>query len=284
MQMKKGFCLLILVCQFLMLPQAVQAQSEPTENQPRHNEFIADEKEHESLRKSFDQLATENPAFRVGLEVYWQFLENDAIQIRDITELDGTGSSQEEVLARIETEVAPDYYEQNEETGYLLYVFDVPAGDNTGHNHLAELIVFFTDDQLEYIGLSSVTMNFNAANVIAETDAIAYSEPGTSLESVLSLNPVFVGIGHNRFKGETYTTLSYPSFAGFDDIMYEFTLFNQAEEVIYNYIVNNSSRSEQPSTYLMTLSQEYFQQTVDQGQQPANEATSTDADTDTESD
>ena len=280
MQMKKSFCLMILgllAGQFLMLPQAVEAQSQPTADQPRHNEFIADEKEHDALRKNFDQLATENSAFRVGLDVYWQFLENDAIQIRDIAELDSVGSSKEEVLSRIETEVEPDYYEQTEETGYLLYVFDVPAEDTTGRNHLAELIVFFTDDCLEYIGLSSVTMNFDASSVLAETDAIAYSEPGTMLDSVLALKPVFVGISHNRFKGETYMTLSYPSFAGFDDIMYEFTLFNQAEEVIYNYIVNNSSRSEQPSTYLMTLSQEYFQQT-------AIEASSSDTDTDTDTD
>lgn len=120
---------------------------------------------------------------------------------------------------------------------------------------MAEIIVYFRDDHLEYVGLSSVTMNFNAKNVLSEEDAISYSEPGKRLEQLVSLAPVFAGISHSRFKGETYTSLSFRSFAGFDDMMYEFSLFNQQQEVVYHFIVNSSSCSEQPSSYLFNLSQ-----------------------------
>lgn len=179
----------------------------------------------------------------------------------------------EDVLESIETEVVPEQYTQDEQASYLLYVFDVPAGDNTSQHHLAEIIAYFTDDHLEYVGLSSVTMNFNAKNVLSEEDAITYSEPGKRLEELVSLEPVFVGISHSRFKGETYTNLSFPSFAGFDDLMYEFSLFNQQQEVVYHFIVNSSSRSEQPSSYLFNLSQEFYNQTVEKEETSTNDMT-----------
>lgn len=261
MQINKGSRLMflaILACQLLLYPSSIDAQTNPV-----NQETIQSEDTQQKLRDALVAYATENPAFQEGLAVYWQFLDTTQLKIRDITELDGKGSSMEEVLEHIETTVEPEQYNQNDQQSYLLYVFDVPAGDNTSHHHMAEIIVYFTDNHLEYVGLSSVTMNFDAKKVLSEEAAIAASEPGTNFEELLSLEPVFVGVSHSRFKGETYTSLSFPSFAGFDDLMYEFTLFNQQHQVVYNFIVNTSSRTEQPSSYLFNLSQEYYKQTLE---------------------
>lgn len=261
MQITKGSRLIfltILACQLLLFPSSIDAQT-----YQNRQEITQSGDTHQTLRDALATYATENPAFQEGLEVYWQFLETTPLKIRDITELDGKGSSMEEVLEHIETTVKPEQYSQNDQESYLLYVFDVPAGDNTSHHHMAEIIVYFTDDHLEYVGLSSVTMNFDAKKVLSEEAAIAASEPGTKFEALVSLEPVFVGVSHSRFKGETYTSLSFPSFAGFDDLMYEFSLFNQQYQVVYNFIVNTSSRTEQPSSYLFNLSQEYYKQTLE---------------------
>lgn len=265
MQIKNRYrriLLAILACQLLIIPQSISAQAEQ-ENQT-HEPVEDTTQVDQELREALETYATDNPAFQEALDVYWKLLESEAITFRDITELDGKGSTTAAVEETIETDVEPRHYVQDNLGSYIVYVFELPAGENTENQHVAEILVYFTDNNLEYIGLSSVTMNFSAERVLAEDDAILYSEPGTPFEDFIALEPVFVGVSHNRFKGENYTSLSFPSFTGFDDLMYEFTLFNEDKEVVYNYIVNSSNHQSQASSYLMNLSQEYFKQTVEQ--------------------
>lgn len=258
---KRLIVLLLLASQVFTVTQAAAQSSQSESSEVVVKEFIA-----EVSQADLKQASTNNPAFQAGLEVYGQFLSEDQLTFRDLSGKGQAGSSLADVLRVIETDVAVSTYEQGEQTNYLLYEFDISASDNTGHHHLAELIVFFTEDQLEYIGLSSITMNYDAKNVLLEAEAIAYSEPGTSLTDLLSLEPVLVGIGHSYFNGENYTSLSFPSFASLDDLVYEFSLFNQQEAVVYNYIVNSSSRNEQPSSYLLNLHQEFFNQTIEKNE------------------
>lgn len=289
MQMKKGWRLMLLALlasQYFLTPYSVIAQttqgseeaSSLESSETEANELSTEPKlsavsevSLDNLREVFEGNSSDNPAFQAGLEVYWQFFESDTLNIRDVAELDGSGSSMEEVIEALETEVVPEQITQDEQTTYLLYEFKVQDGEQGSEHHLAEIIAIFKEDQLDYVGLSSVTVTFPFEHVLSEEEAIAFSEPGTSFEALMSLEPVFVGIGYNRFKGENYVSLSFPSFTGEDELMYEFSLFNEEEEVIYNYIVNAESRNSQPSSYLYSLSLEYFYTATDREDQGQDE-------------
>lgn len=290
MQMKKGWRLMLLALlasQYFLTPYSVIAQttqgseeassleiSETEANEISTEPKLSAESEVslDNLREVFEGNSSDNPAFQAGLEVYWQFFESDTLNIRDVAELDGSGSSVEEVMEALETEVEPKQITQDEQTTYLLYEFKVQDGEQGSEHHLAEIIAIFKEDHLDYVGLSSVTVTFPFEDVLSEEEAIAYSEPGTSFEALMSLEPVFVGIGYNRFKGENYVSVSFPSFTGEDEVMYEFSLFNEAEEVIYNYIVNAESRHSQPSSYLYSLSLEYFYTVSDREDQEQDDS------------
>mgnify|MGYP001412101841 CR=1 FL=1 len=133
MQMKKGWRLMLLALlasQSFLTPYSVTAQTTQSSeeasslesSETEANELSADPElskasdvSLDNLREVFEGNSSDNPAFQAGLEVYWQFFESDTLYIRDVAELDGSGSSMEEVIEALETEVEPKQITQDEQ-------------------------------------------------------------------------------------------------------------------------------------------------------------------------
>lgn len=180
----------------------------------------------ESETSLFDQFITEdrvqNPSFIQAFEDYKAAVE--LFTPHDVYFEDSVGSSLTEVQDTFVAAVEGEFFTLSEDESYLSYMYEVET-DMT-----AELLLYFVNEELYYIGLSNLDVNIDMEEFVPDADIQSWVDDKISTEDLAMEELRVIGISQMRYNDLVYYMLMIPTGDSEDALNIDFTI------IVDNYI------------------------------------------------
>lgn len=166
----------------------------------------------------FDDLITEEYTRNSTLDYafYDYKLAVDLLSLHDVYDASTTGVTPEEAEGIVYLKTG-DYYELNEDESYLVYEYDYDDG------LYADLLFYFIDQELYYIGLADPMVNPEGQQMIHEDEIAYWVEQELLVEDLVGEEFNITGLAQMYYGGVDYHLLTIPT-------------TNDAEEILMSYV------------------------------------------------
>lgn len=163
-----------------------------------------------ALKDVLTETSAENLALLKAYEEYQKVLEQFTIQ--DVAATDVTGSTYQEVVDGFETSVEAEVFELNETDKYLSYTYEIDeVSEATDENKAAELIVYFSNDTLLYVGVATLDMEIYPEDVLLEDEIETWIADQVDIKTVADRQTRIMGLSEMTYEGITYHMVFLPT-------------------------------------------------------------------------
>lgn len=200
--------------------------------------------------------SSENLALLTAFEAYQQVASQFVVQ--DLAASDIEGSSYQEVKDQFKPAAELEEFELSDTEMYLSYVFeDEEISEATGANRAAELILYFSDDVLTYIGIASLDMDLYVQDVLPEEEIETWIVDQVTIETVAERQTRIMGLSEMVYDGMTYHMLFLPTVSIEEEVYGDFMVI--ADGAVYDsYPLVIDEASESPQTTMLNLFNNFF--------------------------
>lgn len=202
------------------------------------------------------ETSAENLALLKAYEEYQKVLEQFTIQ--DVAATDVTGSTYQEVVDGFETSVEAEVFELNETDKYLSYTYEIDeVSEATDENKAAELIVYFSNDTLLYVGVATLDMEIYPEDVLLEDEIETWIADQVDIKTVADRQTRIMGLSEMTYEGITYHMVFLPTINVENEYFGDFMLI--AEGTVFDsYPLGINEAIESPQTTMLNLFSDFF--------------------------
>lgn len=209
-----------------------------------------------ALKDVLTETSAENLALLKAYEEYQKVLEQFTIQ--DVAATDVTGSTYQEVVDGFETSVEAEVFELNETDKYLSYTYEIDeVSEATDENKAAELIVYFSNDTLLYVGVATLDMEIYPEDVLLEDEIETWIADQVDIKTVADRQTRIMGLSEMTYEGITYHMVFLPTINVENEYFGDFMLI--AEGTVFDsYPLGINEAIESPQTTMLNLFSDFF--------------------------
>lgn len=209
-----------------------------------------------SLTGVLTETSAENLALLDAYAAYQQALTQFTLQDVAVEEVNGT--TYQEVIDGFETSVEAEEFELSETEKYLSYTFEIDeVSDATGENKAAELILYFSNDTLMYIGIATLDMEIYPEDVLAEEEIETWIADQVNVQTVADRQTRIMGLSEMVFEGVTYHMVFLPTISSEEEVFGDFMVIS--EDAVYDsYPLGIEEAIESPQTTMLNLFSSFF--------------------------
>ncbi|MGO4928571.1 hypothetical protein ACTQ5J_08240 [Fundicoccus sp. Sow4_F4] len=202
------------------------------------------------------EASAENLALLDAYDAYQQALSQFTVQ--DVAVGDVNGTSYQEVVDSFETSVEGEEFELSETEKYLSYTFEIDeVSEATGENKASELILYFSNDTLMYIGIATLDMEIYPEDVLAEDEIETWIADQVNVQTVADRQTRIMGLSEMVYEGVTYHMVFLPTISGEDEIFGDYMIIS--EDAVYDsYPLGIEEAIESPQTTMLNLFSNFF--------------------------
>ena len=209
-----------------------------------------------ALKDVLTETSAENLALLKAYEEYQKVLEQFTIQ--DVAATDVTGSTYQEVVDGFETSVEAEVFELNETDKYLSYTYEIDeVSEATDENKAAELIVYFSNDTLLYVGVATLDMEIYPEDVLLEDEIETWIADQVDIKTVADRQTRIMGLSEMTYEGITYHMVFLPTINVENEYFGDFMLI--AEGTVFDsYPLGINEAIESHQTTMLNLFSDFF--------------------------
>ena len=209
-----------------------------------------------ALKDVLVEETAENLALLDAFADYQKVIEQFSIQ--DLNESDIVGSSFDEVVENFDAQVEPEVFDLSETEKYLSYTYEIDEISSvTEENKAAELILYFSDDTLLYVGIATLDMELYPEDVLPEEEIETWIADQVDIQTITDRQPRIMGLSEMVFDGNPYHMVFLPTITAENEVYGDFTIISEGI-VFDSYPLGIEEAIESPQTTMLSLFSDFF--------------------------
>lgn len=209
-----------------------------------------------ALKDVLTETTAENLALLTAYEEYQKVITQFTIQ--DVAVTDVMGSTYQEVVDGFETSVEAEVFDLNDTDKYLSYTYEInEVSEATNENKAAELIIYFSNDTLMYVGVATLDMEIYPEDVLLEEEIETWIADQVDIKTVADRQTRIMGLSEMTYEGITYHMLFLPTISPEDEYFGDYMII--AEGTVFDsYPLGINEAIESPQTTMLNLFSDFF--------------------------
>ena len=222
-----------------------------------------------ALKDVLVEETAENLALLDAFADYQKVIEQFSIQ--DLNESDIVGSSFDEVVENFDAQVEPEVFDLSETEKYLSYTYEIDEISSvTEENKAAELILYFSDDTLLYVGIATLDMELYPEDVLPEEEIETWIADQVDIQTITDRQPRIMGLSEMVFDGNPYHMVFLPTITAENEVFGDFTIISEGI-VFDSYPLGIEEAIESPQTTMLSLFSDFFGLGAEEEETPVEE-------------
>lgn len=202
-----------------------------------------------------DLMTTENvgnPQFFNVWYAYLQVLER--FEFRDLGSEELTGSLISEVASDFDIGVPFIRKEQpNDALSVLIYEFKDEGDIPLEEVEIAELLLYFVDDLLVYVGISNRTSHATVERLLADVQVELFDKGAATVQDIGAANPIILGMGYMQQLDQPISVVTVPSGTSLTDANVEFYYIQDGKVQGTETLAFKEAAADLPTTMFLNL-------------------------------
>lgn len=229
---------------------------EAEESSSEETTEVADTEAGHALEGVLTEASAENLALLDAYAAYQDALGQFTLQ--DVAATDVSGTAYQEVLDTFDPGVEAQEFELSETEKYISYTFEIDEiSEATGENKASELILYFSNDTLMYIGIATLDMEIYPEDVLAEEEIETWIADQVDIQTVADRQTRIMGLSEMIYDGVTYHMVFLPTLGAEDEMFGDYMVIS--EGVVYDsYPLGIEEAIESPQTTMLNLYSNFF--------------------------
>ena len=230
-----------------------EASEEETTEETTEEEVAT---EGHALKDVLVEATAENLALLDAFADYQKVIEQFSIQ--DLNVSDVVGSSFDEVVDNFDGQVEPEVFDLSENEKYLSYTYEIDEISSvTEENKAAELILYFSDDTLLYVGIATLDMELYPEDVLSEEEIETWIADQVDIQTVADRQTRIMGLSEMVFDGIPYHMVFLPTITAENEVFGDFMIISEGA-VFDSYPLGIEEAIESPQTTMLSLFSDFF--------------------------
>lgn len=191
-------------------PSGIEESSEDSESTESEVSEPAGQVSTNPLGEIVTEESVHNEALMMAFEEYKKVI--DQFEIQDVFAQELTGSSSQDILDNFDTSVEHSLVEMSDTEFYISYIYSSEeTSQTTGGPKQAELLLYFIDDVLYYVGTATLDMELYTEDLTEEEAVTSWVEDAADIQTVIDYQPHVMGVSQMNFDGVDYYQLFLPT-------------------------------------------------------------------------
>lgn len=178
----------------------------------------------------------------------------DQFELQDPLSDEVTGSTSQDVIDNFETDVEHNQVEMSETEFYISYIYSSDeTSPTTGEAKQAELLLYFVDDILYYVGTATLDMELYNEDLSEEEEVARWVEEEVDIQTVIDYQPHVMGVSQMIIGGNDYYQLFMPvGTVATEDLNSDFVVIEN-DKVLDAYRMPMTDAIESPQTEMLSV-------------------------------
>lgn len=193
-----------------------------------------------------------NKALMTAFEEYKKLV--DQFELQDVLSEEVTGATSQEVIDNFETDVEHTQVEMSETEFYISYIYSSDEiSPTTDGPKQAELLLYFVNDILYYVGTATLDMELYNEDLSEEEEVARWVEEEADIQTVIDYQPHVMGVSQMLMGGKDYYQLFMPvGTTATEDLNSDFVLIED-DKVLDAYRMPMTDAIQSPQTEMLSV-------------------------------